>query len=86
MPTAPMPGHDVVLDVPALALQGRGEAVADDDRADVVRPVHEPQLGHWHAPQLADAPATLNEMTIAATLDHPVGSRSSRAASVSPWR
>jgi hypothetical protein len=50
-------GDDVVADVAAFALQGRGEPVADDDRAQVVGPVHEPQLGDRDTPQLPDGAA-----------------------------
>lgn len=41
-----MAGYDVIANMAASALQGRGEAVADDDRAQIVRPINEPPLGH----------------------------------------
>ena len=55
-----MAGHDVIADVAALALQGRGQVVADDDRAQVLAPprTRAPSPG---PPQLADGAAALDE-------------------------
>jgi hypothetical protein len=76
-------GHDVVTDVAAFALQGRSEPVADDDRAQVVGPVHEPQFGHRDAPQLPDGPTPLDKAgEIGRRLLQPGGGRALRACGV----
>jgi hypothetical protein len=56
-----MAGHDVIADVATGALQSRGEPVTDEHRAEIVRSIHEPQLGHRDPPQLPDGAALSDE-------------------------
>src|SRR6266511_414509 len=46
---------------PPSRVRARGEAMADDNGADVVGPVDEPQLRHRDRPQLSDAAPPIDE-------------------------